>query len=963
LVCLLLLLMCTQGFAKDFPSVNFSQKDGLPSNTIYDVYHDEDGYIWFATSKGVSRYNGVKFENFTTTDGLPDNECFFFRKDKYKRLWIGTFNGTLVFYKDGIFHSAKNTPYLNLPVKTGNTVDIFLEKDSSVTITFYKRNFFVSIKGTHSSHYDLAAFYKHQTDSAALGDLKGIERMHNNAFKLVFANKIVVIDSARTPVSSQDHPAVQRQLIGREQRFYIGQYLYTTAFVPLLKLPEAITDVALVFRVLLTGDNVFICTSKGMYLNQDLCFENTAIATAYRDRDSNFWIGTMTQGVYKLDKRFLLSSSVKDAYKSTVVFAQKAGNSLVVNTRNKNVYVFRNEQLVHEYDFEKKHRLEFHDLNSGNLVHKNSYLNVSPTYAYIINDIGALRISAIDRGNAMNNINSIITCKDYWFFKGRPSILYIKNIGQDLAKNHAYTLVKNVFEWRDGPIYGAAPIWEKNELWFSTFQHVYAIRDTTAALQQQFGSFSFKELTVTNRFFLGYTLDNKLIVADRYQSDSIRFDTSIRNDCVWEKFFPLNDSAILITTNNYYRILTFFPAQKNLKFELTIIENQFIPGLADYIYTDKESIYFFKNQSIFQFPLSELFRKDPPPRLVLYKIETPKKTIKAAHTLHLSFNESREINIRCNVFSLSTNALQYEYALSYDNQDTGKWIISDGPNVRLFKIASGTYTLKIRAKTFAGSYSKVLLLKIVVAPPFWLSWWFICSIIFIVCLAIYLVFRHLIRKKNQEKEREIRFIKSEYRSLNALMNPHFIFNSLNNVQGLINKQDNESASEYIRTISDLIRQNMSNIKNDFIPLDKEVTLIENYLKMEKLRFQECLHYEIKIDTVVHMRVVMIPPLLIQPLVENAIKYGMKGARKKSVTVSIHIYSVSGAVCIDITDNGLGFRVSENHSDHQSTAIKNIRKRLEQLLLLRNKEIRLSIEEVFDEENNVAGVKSSLILLY
>ena len=60
---------------------HYTTKDGLPSNTIYDIYHDEDGYIWFATSKGVSRYNGIKFENFTTTDGLPDNEVFQLRED------------------------------------------------------------------------------------------------------------------------------------------------------------------------------------------------------------------------------------------------------------------------------------------------------------------------------------------------------------------------------------------------------------------------------------------------------------------------------------------------------------------------------------------------------------------------------------------------------------------------------------------------------------------------------------------------------------------------------------------------------------------------------------------------------------------------------------------------------------------------------------------------------------------
>lgn len=946
--------------ARDFPSVNFSQKDGLPSNTIYDVYHDEEGYIWFATSKGVSRYNGVKFENFTTTDGLPDNECFFFRKDKYKRLWIGTFNGSLVFYKDGVFHTAKNTPYLALPFKTGNTGDIFLEKDSSVTITFQQHDFIVNINNTRARHYNFSNFYKQAHDS--LGMLQDVVRLHDRAFNLVFSNKTVQVDSAGTPQSVHRHPLLKRHLVGREQKFYIGQYLYNTAFEPVLQLPRDITDVTFIFRILFSGSTVFICTSKGVLINNELCFENTPISTVYQDRDSNFWVGTMTQGVYKLDKQFLQSSSIRDAYESTVVFAQPSDSVLVLNTRNKNVYVYHGRQLVHAYDFNKTHGKEFRGVTSGSLLYDNSYLHMSDNYAYLIRDIRSRPVAAREYRKHTETINSILPCRDYWFFKGRPHIRYLKHTGRNPIKDHYYAQTKPLFESRDGPIYGAATVWDKNELWFSTLQHVYAIRDTIVTLQPQFGSYTFKELKIVDRFLLGYTLDNKLIVADRYRGDSIRLDTSISNDCVWEKFFPLNDSTVLISTNDYYRIITFFPSRKNLAFSLSVVENQFLPVLADYICTDKESAYFFKNQSIFRFPLSELFRKDPPPRLVLYTIETPKKTIKAAEVLHLSFSESREINIRCNVFSPGTSTLQYEYALTYDNEDTGKWIISDGPNVRLFEIASGTYTLKIRARTFAGSYSKELQIKLIVAPPYWFSWWFISCIVLLASLAVYLVFRYLIRKKNQEKEREIRFIKSEFRSLNALMNPHFIFNSLNNVQGLINRQDNESASEYIRTISDLIRQNMSNIKNDFIPLEKEVALVENYLKMEQLRFGSSLHYAIRIEDSVRAQGIMIPPLLIQPLVENAIKYGMKGAPKRSVSVRLDIYTVSGAVCIDITDNGLGFRVSENGSEHQSTAIKNIRKRLEQLSLLRNKEIRLSIEEVFDEENNIVGVKSSLMLL-
>ena len=101
--------------AQSYPMHNYTVADGLPSNTVYCVYKDSKGLLWFGTDKGIARYNGIKFEKFSTADGLPDNEIFCFSEDKYNRLWMGTFNGSLCYYKDGIIHTGDNTPFLKLP--------------------------------------------------------------------------------------------------------------------------------------------------------------------------------------------------------------------------------------------------------------------------------------------------------------------------------------------------------------------------------------------------------------------------------------------------------------------------------------------------------------------------------------------------------------------------------------------------------------------------------------------------------------------------------------------------------------------------------------------------------------------------------------------------------------------------------------------------------------------------------
>lgn len=191
------------------------------------------------------------------------------------------------------------------------------------------------------------------------------------------------------------------------------------------------------------------------------------------------------------------------------------------------------------------------------------------------------------------------------------------------------------------------------------------------------------------------------------------------------------------------------------------------------------------------------------------------------------------------------------------------------------------------------------------------------------------------------------------------MNPHFIFNSLNSVQGLINRDDKQSASEYVRTISDLIRQNMYNISGDFISLEKELNLVANYLKLEKLRFKDQLNYEIIIDDCIEADLIMIPPLLVQPLVENALKYGILASDREDGFVSIDLYSEDTITCIDVTDYGDGLRLQHsNDTDHQSSALENIKRRLYHLFLLHHKKITLSVTEI-TELGVVTGVRSQV----
>jgi len=87
---------------------NYTTKDGLPSNTIYEIKIDKDNYLWIATNYGISKFDGHSFRTFNKKDGLTDNEIFGFFTDSKDRMWLRTFNGSLCYYKNGIFHKSNH---------------------------------------------------------------------------------------------------------------------------------------------------------------------------------------------------------------------------------------------------------------------------------------------------------------------------------------------------------------------------------------------------------------------------------------------------------------------------------------------------------------------------------------------------------------------------------------------------------------------------------------------------------------------------------------------------------------------------------------------------------------------------------------------------------------------------------------------------------------------------------------
>jgi tetratricopeptide (TPR) repeat protein len=227
----------------------------------------------------------------------------------------------------------------------------------------------------------------------------------------------------------------------------------------------------------------------------------------------------------------------------------------------------------------------------------------------------------------------------------------------------------------------------------------------------------------------------------------------------------------------------------------------------------------------------------------------------------------------------------------------------------------------------------------------------------------------------------------EQRLLRAQMNPHFLFNTLSNIQSYMLENDMARASHYLSRFSKLMRNILDNTARESVPLEQEISTIENYLELQMIRYQGRFEYTIYLDDRIDPEGTFIPPMLAQPFIENAIEHGIKHRKKKGL-ISIRFTAEDKSnsqpqtsynpdvlpsyslICIEVTDNGIGRGKSEQIEHEQSrhhrpmaTSITRERLRILSRKVRRNlrRKINLEIVDLFDENGNPAGTRVEIVI--
>lgn len=337
-------------------------------------------------------------------------------------------------------------------------------------------------------------------------------------------------------------------------------------------------------------------------------------------------------------------------------------------------------------------------------------------------------------------------------------------------------------------------------------------------------------------------------------------------------------------------------------------------------------------------------------------------------------HEATIISYRQNIITFEFAAPDYshasnvQYAYMLEGFDKSWTYCGHKTAATYTNLDGGNYTFKVKAANADGVWNNdAARFRLCITPPFWKTWWFRLLAVIAVLAAIYAVYRFNINKIRAEEKQKTSFNKmiaeAEMKALRAQMNPHFIFNCMNTIDSYILKNDQENASLFLNKFSKLIRLVLENSMHKYITLERDLEALELYLQLEHMRFDRNFSYSITCEKQLQESDAKIPPLLIQPYVENAILHGLRhkeGGRLLEINLTIagdHI------ICI-VSDNGIGREKAaamKQANAHTPVGLRVTENRIAVLNTSTAKKAGVEITDLYDAQQKAIGTKVILTI--
>ena len=917
LLCFSYTIICAQ---TKYKFNHFTTDEGLPSNSIYSITEDKKGIIVLGTDNGLTFFDGNDFINYNIKDGLINPYITAVSIDEKGVVWFINYNGKL--------QKFENNKIINVPIFTETYNHLLNLKNKLFLYTIQNRysNKCYGFKEINKENWSIlkpvnTTFFRRIAPPILVQDDQEIQFKNNcllyKNFKVQLPQEVEFL-----------HKAIFRKkdvcLLDENFLFFVNS---KGIIINKIKLPQPLS-LNPTFKYDFIVDKQEKCwlsiQSKGLFELKNNYWnpvsENLGLNVSdninflHCDKKGRIWIATNEKGLFCIPSTYISCIQLKGQENYFNGFANAADNkSLFVSTKF-SLFSYKNKKLnlIQKSNLEIKignynKALIFYSLYKENVIrdrkinHQNilgkQIIKKEEDKIYVLAGNSSIRI--LKNGNSnFKNINAKIPKKEKI-----KQVVFYKN---EYYFNNAEKI--NIRTFNDDFIH------DKRELKFKIKGYI-----------EDFAFINDTMWIAANNAI--YKVFNEQIIDSITQINNVKLDNI-------HKIKPAGEAVFLCAGNGLFKIsktgnyvlnkYNFLP--NNDVYNVSLFENELFVATKDGLsIIDNNLITKKSDQPIFDvFYNAKKFRD--------LTIDSDLNSIKLS------------LKIK-NFYATKNQIIQYKI-------DDSPWIIAPTKNLYFQALSYGSHTVSVRVRDVNSNWTtkKILVYK---HFPFYLKWWFIVlANIFLIGL-IYAIYRYQIKKVNAKKilkiETNNKIVELRQNALSAMMNPHFIFNSLNAIQYFINSNQKEQSSEHLGKLARLVRLFLSQASEPFISLSDEINRLKLYLELEQVRFIN-FDFNFNVDEKINTDQTKIPNMILQPFIENAILHGVSHLTEKDGKIDLNFYIRQNILTIEVIDNGFGLDKNKLKDDgHISKGIAIITERIEILQQLYPEKIfSLSQENAFPD---------------
>lgn len=924
---------------------NLSFEEGLPDLQVYDLHTDPSGYLYLACESGLFRYNGNRFTALPFA--ASSSAVSYIRSDEAGRLWCRDFSNKLYV----LLHNQLET-YQPVADRLGDE-----------PLTHYEISGDMLYFSSESSLYrhnmaDSSTLALWQLDSKTEGILQ---------YFVLFQGKIALVTSfglvvtngtgqtlANWPITVPKLPELilyGPHIIFSSRGVNEGkQWLLDTASLVLSRgasLPEGIHGNYLREA----NKTLFWCTNDGLYRHDERggvfrwLLPGKRVSDIVHDRFGNSWISTLDHGLFQMPYVDLhwLHKSPGDV---RIISLSAAGPQELLAGSNVGV-LYRlhvDTGLTHQFDtrinnevqFLKRHPKTGHIFFSEGIWDGQNKL-LSQAYfgkSLIINNRGqyvfATAQGAIVANPDFETLPDMAGSRIPLTSETQQAVLLRRQRARSLAYD---SLLEHYYVCYSDGLVRYDRVGNPTPLLYEGQQ--------IQALQMHRKDTHRWWIATQNQGVLEFNGER---IVKQYGTDAGLHTSMVK------KIVGDGQHTWLLTEEGLYY---FHGSQQRF-----INYRQFL-SLSRKIIFDLEALgpylIMATSEGILRMPLSPPAEVSPP-RLVILGVHSATKHHYAS-PYNLAYRD-RDIRIVFEGLDFNNEGrVQAHYRLSEEHE----WqaLPLGVQELNLVSLPVGVTRVELRLSA-SDRYSEIKRLELQILSPIWMRWWFWLFTISLLTALIIKMSSYLHGRKTAAMLLSEQLARSQLTAMKAQMNPHFLYNVLNSIQGLIYADKKHEATEYLGKFSDLMRLSLNFSDVQWHELGEELNALRLYLELEAGRFGNEFSYSIRVQDELRSKNLQLPTMLIQPFVENALKHGlMHKAGSKALLINMSWLADDQALEIVIDDNGIGRKQateiqSKRPQNHKSFATRNVASRLDLFNKFRKRPIRVFTTDKYNRHQIALG---------